>query len=85
MKARSGSRRGTSTAPVGRITPADIEAQVRQITGEVDHTIARTAEVVKPKLVPLGVSGGVVLVTATYLFGRRRGRRRSTVVEVRRV
>ncbi len=68
----------------GRITPADIEAQVRQITGQVGHTIERTTEVVKPKIVPIGAAGGAVVVAATYLLGRRRGRRRSTVVEVRR-
>jgi hypothetical protein len=75
----------TSKPPTKRITPADIEAQVRQITGHVDKTIARTTDVVRPKLVPLGAAGGAVLVAATYLLGRRRGRRRSTVVEIRRV
>jgi hypothetical protein len=35
--------------------------------------------------VAAGVVGGVVLVTVAYVLGRRRGRRRSTVVEIRRV
>lgn len=73
------------SGPGGRITPADIEAQVRQITGQVSDTVERTAEVVKPKMIPIGAAGGAVLVAITYLLGRRRGRRRSTVVEIRRV
>lgn len=73
------------SGPGGRITPADIEAQVRQITGEVAETVEGVTEAVKPKMIPVAAAGGAVLVAATYLLGRRRGRRRSTVVEIRRV
>lgn len=69
------------SGPGGRVTRADIEAKMRQITGQLE----RTAEAAKPKVMPFVVvaAGGVVLLA--YLVGRRRGRRRSTVVEIRRV
>lgn len=73
------------SGPSGRISRDDIEAQIRRITGQVDRTVERTTEAVKPKLMPLGVAGGLVVVTLVYLLGRRRGRRKSTVVEIRRV
>ncbi len=75
----------TGSGPGGRITPADIEAQVRRITGEVSETVEGVTASVRPKLIPIGAAGGVVLVGLTYLLGKRRGKRRSTVVEIRRV
>ncbi|MGH7698422.1 MAG: hypothetical protein ACRDX8_03795 [Acidimicrobiales bacterium] len=75
----------TGSGPDGRITPGDIESQLRRITGQVSKSVERATESVRPKLVPLGAAGGAVLVTLTYLLGRRRGKRRSTVVEIRRV
>lgn len=89
-RARKGAHSVSHPAPAApgateRINPADIEAQIRRITGQVDRTVERTTEAVKPKLVPLGVAGGLVLVSLAYLLGRRRGRRKSTVVEIRRV
>ena len=63
------------------VTRADIENKLRQIRGEVDST-ARAA-------VPIGLAVGAVAVAAVvgvaFLLGRRRGRKRTTVVEIRRV
>lgn len=70
-------------APQGRerVTRADIEAKLRQIKGEVD-TAAGAAR-------PFGLVAGLValvgLVGAAYVLGRRKGRKRTTVVEVKRV
>ena len=65
----------------GRITRADIEAKLRQMRGEVD----KTAEAAKVPI--MAIAGGVAaaVVVVAFLLGKRRGRRRSTVVEIRRV
>ena len=65
----------------GRITRADIEAKLRDMRGEVQQT----AEAAKVPI--LAIVGGVatVVVVLAFLLGKRRGRRKSTVVEIRRV
>ena len=63
------------------VTRADIEAKLREIRGEVDST----AEAAKSYALVVGAVGVVALVGVAYLLGRRRGRKRTTVVEVRRV
>ena len=65
----------------GRITRADIEGKLRDMRGEVQET----AEAAKAPI--LAIAGGVAaaIVIAAFLFGKRRGRRKSTVVEIRRV
>jgi hypothetical protein len=65
----------------GRITRADIENKLREMRGDVEET----AEAAKAPL--MAIAGGVaaVIVIAAFLFGKRRGRRKSTVVEIRRV
>jgi hypothetical protein len=70
----------TVAAPA-RITRDDLEAKLRQMAGGVDDTV----EAVRPKLLT-GVVGGVVLaLLVAYLLGRRRGRKRSAVIEIRKV
>jgi hypothetical protein len=64
-----------------RISTQDIETKLRQIRGQFE----RTTESARSGLVAVGVAGAVLLVTVAYVLGRRRGRRRSTVVEIRRV
>lgn len=63
------------------ITRGDIEAKLRQIQGEAETTTATA----KPYLVMAGAAGAVLLVGLAYLLGRRRGKKRTTVVEIRRV
>jgi hypothetical protein len=63
------------------VTRGDIEAKLRQIDGEV-HATAATA---KPYLVMAGAAGAVVVIGLAYLLGRRKGKKRTTVVEIRRV
>ena len=70
--------RSNADEPVSR---ADIEAKLREIRGEVDST-ATTA---KPYLLAAGVAVTVAVVAFAYVMGRRKGRKRTTVVEVRRV
>ncbi|HEY3097000.1 MAG TPA: hypothetical protein VGK05_09185 [Acidimicrobiia bacterium] len=63
------------------VTRADLEAKFQELRGATEPG----AE--KAKGVGIGaiVIGGVLLVLVAYLLGRRKGRRRRTIVEVRRV
>ena len=68
----------TSTA---RITRGDLETKLRQVSGDAGETV----EAVKPQLFGGAVAGLLLVVIVAYLFGRRRGRKRSAIVEIRRV
>jgi hypothetical protein len=59
----------------------DIEAKLRQIQGSAETT----GESVKGIAVAAGATVVVGVVVLAYFLGRRKGRRRSTVVEIRRV
>jgi hypothetical protein len=76
--------RGTATGSGDdgqRITPADISDRVRQLVGGAGDTV----EQVSSAAVAVAAAVGTGLVLAAFLFGRRRGRRRSTLVEIVRV
>jgi hypothetical protein len=68
------------TSPA-KITRADLETKLREVTGDANETV----EAAKPQLVGGAVAGLLLAVIVAYLFGRRRGRKRSAVVEIRRV
>ena len=63
-----------------RITRDDLEAKLRQVAGDLDDTV----EEARPKLLTGAVAVGIVVVLLAYLLGRRGGRKRSAVVEIRR-
>jgi len=65
----------------GRITRADIEGKLRDMRGDVEET----AEAAKAPIMAIGAGVAAVIVIAAFLLGKRRGRRKSTVVEIRRV
>lgn len=67
--------------PEEKITRADIEGQFREISGGVTDEV----EGVKSQALAIGLAVVVASVAIVYLIGRRRGRRRSTIVEVRRI
>jgi hypothetical protein len=68
-------------APPRRIGRADLEAKFRELQGNVDDT----KESALATAIAVGAVVAVGVVAVAFLFGRRRGRRRSTVVEVRRI
>jgi hypothetical protein len=68
----------TLSRPIRR---ADLEAKLRELRGEVDET----AEGARSSLVTIGTVVLVGVVVGAFLLGKRKGRRRSTVVEVRRI
>lgn len=63
------------------ISRSDIEAKLQEIKGGVDST----ADTAKPIALTAGVVVVVAVVGLVFLFGKRRGRKKTTVVEVRRV
>jgi MYXO-CTERM domain-containing protein len=69
------------SGPDGRIEIGDIRAKLSELAGEVDDTTSRA----KPVLTYVAVGGAVLLAVAAFALGRRRGRRKSTWVEVRRL
>jgi hypothetical protein len=65
----------------GPITRADLEAKIRDITGDVSDTV----EAARGIGVAIAVGAGVLFVVSAYWLGRRKGRKRKTVLEIRRI
>jgi hypothetical protein len=63
------------------ISRRDLESKFRELQGEVT-TAGDTA---KSYALVVGAVAVVAVVGVAFLFGRRRGKKRSTVVEVRRL
>lgn len=64
-----------------RVDITDIRSKLEDIRGDTTEV----AERAKPVAVLAGAAGVIVLVGMAFLLGRRRGRRKSTWVEVRRL
>ena len=64
-----------------RITRDDLEAAFSQVIGEGEAT----ADAAVPQMALIAGTVGLAVITLAYLAGKRRGRRRSAVVEIRRV
>jgi hypothetical protein len=64
-----------------RITRDDLEAAFAQVVGEGEAS----AKAALPQAVVIAAAVTLGVVTLAYLAGRRRGRRRSAVLEIRRV
>jgi len=63
------------------ITRADIEAKLGELRGSAEPVV----EQAKGAAIAVGAALVVGLTLAAYLMGRRRGRRRQTIVEIKRV
>jgi len=64
-----------------KITRDQLEAKFRELTGGVSEEV----DEVRSQAMAIGLAVVVASVAIVYLLGRRRGRRRSTIVEVRRI
>lgn len=71
----------SSSEATGAISRDDIEAKLRELRGEVDSIGERA----KSGAIVIGAVAAVALLATVYLLGRRKGKKRTTVVEVRRV
>jgi hypothetical protein len=63
-----------------RIEPDDIESKFRELQGDV----AATADAAKGTVIAVGAGVAVLLLLLVFLLGRSRGKKKSTIVEVRR-
>ncbi len=69
------------SGPGGRVEMSDIRAKLGEISGEVDST----TEKAKPMATYAAVAGVVVIVALAFVMGRKRGKRKATWVEIRRL
>ena len=70
-----------SYSPPKHISRDDIENKLEELRGGVDQGVdqARNIGMI------VGVVAVGVIVVGAFLFGRRRGKKRQTIVEIRRV
>jgi len=68
-------------APRDRISRDDIEDKFRELEGGAREQ----AESARSTVVTAGVVAALLLLLLAFLLGTRKGRKRSTVVEIRRV
>ena len=64
-----------------KITRDDIESKLRELQGEVGER----ADAANVPALAIAVGVAVVTIAAAYLLGRRKGKRRQTVLEIRRI
>jgi hypothetical protein len=64
-----------------KVTRADLEAKLREMSGDVEDKVDQ----VRPTLITTAVAGAILALLVAYLLGRRKGRARSAVVEIRKV
>jgi Mg2+/citrate symporter len=64
-----------------RISKEDLERQIRSLTSDVKSDVVDE----KQKLITAGVVAVVVVLLLAFFIGKRSGRKRTTLVEIRRV
>lgn len=67
--------------PEGHITRDDLESKLRELVDGARDEVAST----KNTLVSIGAVIAVIILIVAFLLGRRGGKKRTTVVEIRRV
>jgi hypothetical protein len=75
------SRRTEETLPEKKVSRDDIEAKLRELRGDVDEKV----DDAKMPAFATAVGIAVVVVVAAYWFGKRRGKKRQMVLEIRRI
>ena len=64
-----------------KITPQDLENKLKALQGDVQEKVDDK----KSTIATAAAAGGVVLLMIFFLLGKRSGKKRSTVVEIRRI
>ena len=67
--------------PDRKITRDDIESKLKELRGEV----SQQAEAAKIPAIAIAVGVVVLSIATAYVLGRRKGKRRQTVLEIRRL
>ena len=70
-----------TATPPEKVTRDDIEAKLRELRGEVDSASRRS----RCRRSRSRSASSVVTVVAAYWFGRRKGKKRQTILEIRRI
>jgi len=68
------------TGPPGPVTKADIEQKLRTVAGGVEESIASRRQ----KIIAAGVAAAVLMLMISFILGRRVGKAKSAIIEVRR-
>lgn len=63
------------------ITRADLEAAFQRVVGEGEKTV----ESAVPAILAFAGAAALLTVALAYMFGKRRGKQKSSVVEIRRL
>jgi hypothetical protein len=67
--------------PDKKVTREDIEAKLQELRGDVDSRV----DDAKLPAVAIATTVAVVFVIAAYVWGRRRGKKKSMILEIRRI
>lgn len=65
----------------GEVKPSDIRAKL----AEIDSSFQQTTKAAAPIGLAVGAGAVVVVILVVFALGKRRGAKRSTVVEIRRI
>lgn len=71
----------STTAAGGRVTRDDIEAKLRELQGGAQEQVASA----RSTLIAVGGVLAIILLVVVFLLGRRAGKQRTTIVEIKRV
>lgn len=71
----------TATAATEKITPQDIENKLKALQGDVKSKVDDK----KSAIATVVAGGGLALLLLFFLLGKRSGKKRSAVVEIRRL
>ena len=63
------------------VTRQQIESKLREIQGGIQNRLAEK----KQSLIAIGGTIAVIILIISYLLGRRTGKKKTTLVEIRRV
>jgi hypothetical protein len=64
-----------------KITPADLERKFKALQGDIQGRVDDK----KASIATVVAGGGLVLLLIVFLLGRRSGKKRSAIVEIRRL
>lgn len=70
-----------TTPPAEKITPQQIENQLKSLQDDIQGRV----EEKKTSIATVAAGGAVVLMIIFFLLGKRSGKKRSAIVEIRRV
>jgi hypothetical protein len=69
-----------STPTPGKVTKADIEQKLRNLQGDVERKIVSQRQ----KIIAGAAALGALTIVIAFLLGRRSGKKKNAIVEIRR-